>query len=96
MNKFWVFLLVLVFSVPALAVECWPRDDAVQALKEGWGEKLRAFGVTSSGKFVIELFVSEDNSTWTILETNTEKISCNVAEGANWQEERPRARKQKI
>ena len=95
MSKFWVFLLAMAFSTPVLAVECMPRDAAIQSLKAGWNEKLRAFGVTSSGKFVIELFVSEDNSTWTILETNTDKISCNVAEGANWEEERPRPREKK-
>lgn len=68
---------------PELGVLCGKRDDIAKALSDQFKEKLQAIGVVDK-KAIVEIFVSPD-STWTILATGTDGVSCLVSSGEGWQ-----------
>ena len=59
------------------------REKIVAGLEKKYQESVTAAGITSKNKMV-EVLTSETGS-WTILVTNTHKMSCLVASGENWQ-----------
>ena len=95
-NKFtWVLsaILIAAFVVFLLAIStakgqtmpppCAPRADMLKHLSDKYKELPREMGVTLSGG-LMELLISDDKSTWTLLITSPDKITCLLAAGENW------------
>lgn len=88
MNKFWVFLLTVVFLVPVSGMAqqngptCAPREVLVKFLAENFNETRIGMGLSTSGAMV-ELFESK-SGTWTILVTGPGGPTCSVAAGHSW------------
>ena len=77
-------LAVLVFSISTVQAQtCLPRKEAISQLAKQFKEKVIGRGLSSDGNAMVELFTSEKGS-WTIVVTDTKKISCLVASGENW------------
>lgn len=71
-------------SNPAVAqVACAPRDDVIAKLGKQHAEAPTAIGLSSDGQ-VIEVLVSATGSTFTIIVTTVEGVSCVAAEGEAW------------
>ncbi len=69
---------------PAAAQTACPTRSAVaERLAGDYAETPIAAGLASSGA-VIEVFTSNDGSTWTIVLTRPEGTSCLVAAGEAW------------
>ncbi len=88
MIKLWkpicLTLLLLMFSAPAFAQRCLPRDAAVENLKQKYHEVVVGIGTAGDGSYIGELWLSE-NKSWTFLITRTNKLSCVVASGKGWE-----------
>ena len=62
---------------------CMPRDEIVEMLDVRYSEAPIALGLASGGRLV-EVFSSADGSTWTLLLTAPDGMSCLMAEGQGW------------
>ena len=81
---------VFIAVSPAVAdVICNPRSVIVEHLKKEYGEQPLMFGLNNDGR-VIELFVTPNGATWTLLVTNMRGISCVVTSGETWEKTAPK------
>lgn len=64
---------------------CMPRGEIVQMLGERYSEQSVSAGVDNGGR-LLEIFATEDGSTWTAVISISGGLSCLVAAGENWQE----------
>ena len=81
-----IFLVVLFLPASAMAqAACNHYEVIATLLAKKYHEAPIGRSVNRSGS-MIELFASEDRSTWTIVVTNSTKRACAVNSGDNWQE----------
>jgi len=76
---------ILLFSPAAFAEQpaCGPHDEAVAQLAEKFHESSKSQAITGAGT-LLEVFRTEDGSTWTIVVTTPQGMSCVVAAGKDW------------
>ncbi|OHC74519.1 MAG: hypothetical protein A3G18_11170 [Rhodospirillales bacterium RIFCSPLOWO2_12_FULL_58_28] len=89
MSRFVIVLFVMTFvSLPADAQSlCATRLDIIDKLSSRYSEAPTAIGLADNGS-VVEVFSSTTESSWTIIVTTPDGISCLLASGENW-ESRP-------
>lgn len=78
----------MAFAAPAFAQQgeaCLPRDKVVKNLQSKYSESLQGRGLQNEVRLV-EIFASDDGSSWTIIQTYANGTSCLVAAGTNWME----------
>lgn len=87
----WLLALVLVLTCGAAAAQmppgaqaCGKRADLVAQLQRDYHEQQRSFGQVSQSA-LIEIFVSDNGETWTIMATGSNGMSCVLSAGKNWQ-----------
>ena len=85
MFRFFALLIgSLVIAMPAEAqMACADRSELITRLDGKYSETPVAMGLANNGD-VLEVFSSPEGSTWTILVTDTNGISCLVAAGEYW------------
>jgi hypothetical protein len=71
-------------SGPAAAPACRSHTDLAEMLDQKFAEKPSALGLQSNGH-LLEVFVANDGTSWTILVTNPDGWSCIVAVGEHWE-----------
>jgi len=64
-------------------LNCGPRDVAVAELAGDLGEQVIGRGLSLNGKAMLEVFKGESGS-WTVIVTDTNGISCVLANGRVW------------
>ena len=62
---------------------CWPRAQWVQQLEQNYAEVQIGQGLHNNDK-IIELWVSEERETWTLLTTYPSGESCILYAGKYW------------
>lgn len=75
------------FALPAQAAQselCAQRADLLKQLARKYSEKPVAMGIADSGRLV-EVIASDDGSTFTVLVTTPDGLSCLMATGQSWQ-----------
>ena len=74
---------------PAMAQfsQCAPRDMLVAELTAKYGELPSAGGLRSE-QHMMEIWAAPDTGSWTALMTTAEGISCIMATGTNWHQEK--------
>lgn len=89
-RRLWAALIALsmtfctaFYSVAQAAPQCDQRDSVLKVLREKYKEAPVALGVTHNGGLV-EILTTEDGSTWSIIVTTPQGMSCLVAAGENW------------
>jgi hypothetical protein len=81
-----VLLLGAALAIPAYAgPSCGPRKEIVADLGQQFREAPIALGLSSDGT-VVEVLTTENGSTWTIMVSRPDGVSCLVAAGESWQE----------
>ncbi len=71
--------------VPATAQSlCADRPSMLEQLRDGYDERPRARGLESQGQLV-EILVSPEGQSWTVLLTRPDGITCIAASGRHWQ-----------
>ena len=89
--KFSTALLLGAVAVsPAVAAEqrpaaCGPHTEVIKALGDKFHETQAATALTSAGT-LLEVLTASDGSTWTIIVSRPDGLSCVVAAGQNWQD----------
>lgn len=80
-------ILGLTAIPPPVAAQtiCMKRDVLVSQLKQQYGELRRGTGL-GSAQALIEIWVSADTGSWTILMTRPNGTSCIMAAGDAWQD----------
>ena len=75
---------VLCAAAPASARSiCAPHDKMVEMLDKQFSEQPTAIGIAGNGQ-LLEVFTAPDGSTWTIVMTTPQGVSCVVSDGRNW------------
>ena len=75
---------VLSAAAPASARSiCAPHDQMVELLNRQFSEQPAAIGISGNGQ-LLEVFTAGDGSTWTIVMTTPQGVSCVVSDGLNW------------
>ncbi len=72
------------------APRCIARGDALALLRDAYGESRTGYGLRSRDE-VVEMFVSPETGSWTIVVTRTDGLTCLVASGARWERTSPPA-----
>ena len=67
---------------------CTDRASTLAHLSKNYKEQPVAIGLASAGG-VVEILVSEDGKTWSIIVTLPSGITCMVAAGEDWEVLRP-------
>lgn len=94
MSRLYLSPLVLaaLASVPMPATAgpafCAERTQIAERLTTAYAEQLAGGGLQSSNG-LIEVWTTETGSTWTILMTRPDGISCVMATGTNWATREP-------
>ena len=77
-------------SGPALAQpQCAPRDALLEELESAYGEVPAGLGVIHDGA-LLEIVMTPDGATWSMVLTSPGGISCLVATGEGWRWRGPR------
>lgn len=89
----YAVLAALAACTPTLAPaqeagRCGPREMGVETLKQQYREHKVAQGLTEEG-LMIEVFASEDGSTFTVFLSLPNGISCVVSTGQGWTQIQP-------
>lgn len=77
-------LAVLPGAAPAMDNPCSDRKLVIKQLSALYSEKPVAMGLANNGG-VIELLHSKDRTTWTLIITMPNGVSCPVAAGESWE-----------
>ena len=77
------FVLLWTAAASAQQNNCLPHEQAITKLAGEFDERMASQGLVQGGKAIIEVFVSKAGS-WTVLATDTDGISCMVANGEAW------------
>jgi hypothetical protein len=67
-----------------VAPACHSHAELTEMLNQKYAEQPSALGVQSNGH-LIEVFVSNDGTSWTIVVTRPDGWSCIVAVGEHWE-----------
>ena len=67
-----------------LTPACHSHADLTEMLHQKFAEQPNALGLQANGHLV-EVFVSNDGTSWTIVVTRPDGWSCIVAVGQNWE-----------
>ena len=82
-------LLALVLPTTLQAqTACAQREAVVEKLEGRFGEIFAGGGLQNSNS-VFEVWLSEEQGTWTILMTRPNGVSCIMASGTNWRDGDP-------
>lgn len=90
MSKLWAGVVVLCVGVMSTVADstpliCGEHDEVAKALFDQFREAPRSVGQVN-GQSIIEVFVSKDTGTWTIIATGTDGTSCLMASGQDWED----------
>ena len=81
-----VLIFGAAFSQQGLAQSqraCGDRAQIIERLSTKFGETRRGGGLATSGG-IVEVFVSSDTGSWTVLMTMPSGLSCLMAVGESW------------
>ena len=87
MVRSFAILGTLAAAMPGAALaqdSCTTRQEVGSYLLSEFSEAPVALGVANNGS-LIEVFASEDRTTWTIMLTQPDGTSCLVAAGQAWE-----------
>lgn len=82
-------ILVLALSLAAIPAnaqnspQCGPIAEVARQLKDKYSETPLSYGLIN-GRVVLELYVSPDGKTWTILAVGTDGKACFMSAGKDW------------
>ena len=80
-----ISLIAVVFQAQATErLQCGPHKDVVAQLAVKYSEQPVAIGVSENGQ-LIEILAHRDGSTWTVIATTPQGLSCIVIAGEAWQ-----------
>ena len=83
-TAFAVAMIATAVSEASAQLACGKRDEVLQHLSDKYQEAPVSLGLSSNGG-ILEVLTAPTGSSWTILITMPNGVSCMVAAGENWQ-----------
>lgn len=80
-----IFMAVMAGQAQAA---CFERAQIIARLQAEYGEQ-RSGGGVQNAQSVIEVLVSPESGTWTILRTGANGMACILVSGTNWRDFEP-------
>lgn len=80
-----VLFLLKCSGAYAAPMACSPREDVLAQLSEKFKEQPVSIGLANNGG-LLEVLAARDGTTWTVIITMPNGISCLVAAGESWQD----------
>ncbi|HBN92234.1 MAG TPA: hypothetical protein DD397_06695 [Hyphomonas sp.] len=84
-----VFFLIAFSSAQAQQQSCGPREKVLEHLAQKYGEQPIAAGIMQGGQAVLEILASQDGSTFTVIISLPNGVSCVKADGVSFQQLEP-------
>ena len=89
MSRFWRWipaLSVIFVTTGTLAQQplCTERSEVVNELSSQYGEVPVAMGIANNGG-VVEILSSQSGTSWTIILTMPNGVTCMISAGENWE-----------
>lgn len=86
LKTLWLPILALVLAMPAFAQSCANREDVIAKLQDSYGEHLAFRGLQKSrgAQTILEVWVSTETGSFTVLQTRPDGISCIVSAGTHF------------
>ena len=83
----WLLILGILFSTSIAQAQtyCGNADEIKKRLSNKYSESVVAAGVTAGG-WALEIMASEDGSTYTILATDPNGVTCVLGTGHSWEQ----------
>ena len=83
----WLLILGVLLSPLSVDAQqfCGNPDDIKKRLSKKYSESVVAAGVTAGG-WALEIMASEDGSTYTILATDPNGVTCVLGTGHSWEQ----------
>lgn len=72
-------------GLDAAPYPCAPASAFAEQLSSKYGEAPIAFGLQSNGN-LLQVWVSEEKGTWTVVSTTPAGMSCIIAVGKGWEQ----------
>jgi hypothetical protein len=88
----YILALLIFLGAPALATAqsvCATHQTVTDKLKQTFDERPVNEGLSSNGG-MLEIFVSPNGETWTIVLSRADGVSCLMATGEHWESVRPK------
>lgn len=79
---------LLATAATAQSGNCAARTTVIGKLASSYGEAFSGGGLQNSDR-IYEVWISEDQSTWTIIMTHANGLTCVMAAGTHWREGLP-------
>lgn len=80
-------LLIALLLLPSMALaaipDCYRHQELELRLRQQYQESKTQFGLTDTGH-LMELFITESGSTWTMVLTDPDGTACLLASGEHW------------
>ena len=85
-------LVIFMLASPAAGQygsACGDRDSIIKRLAQKWQESLVAQALTNRGP-LLELLRTSDGSTWTLIISQANGVSCVIMAGEDWRPVKPK------
>ena len=76
-------ILLLIATQVTAQPNCAPRDTITTQMAEKWGEVSQGGGLQSDNR-IYEVWSNKKTSTWTIVVTHANGMTCVMATGNHW------------
>jgi hypothetical protein len=74
---------------------CGQREHVVATLTTRYGEQVRSMGLAPQNR-IVEVYVSEETGSWTIVVTSADGTSCLMAAGEHYESFAPAPRGERL
>lgn len=74
---------LILYAVQAFAQQCYPSKGLAADMLREYQETPKEWGVTRNGDMLL-LFVSKDETTWTMILFKPDGFVCPVSSGTDW------------
>lgn len=89
-NAVTLTAVLVILALPARAQSpCAPRDYILTQFAQRHHERPVGMGLAANGA-TLELLVSQDGSTWTLIATGPRGVTCIAATGTDWEPVQPK------
>ncbi len=78
-----MFSILMFVTMTAIGL-CGARSEILEQLEKRYGETIAASAVVNNG-YLLEVIVSPETKTWTILVTQPMGLTCLMSSGDGWQ-----------
>ena len=66
-------------------IHCEPWEDIARKLESKYQEAINSWGLSKEGDWIMELWVSEEKGSWSLIQRALDDSACIIASGQGWE-----------